>query len=706
MSDLSPQQTSLKYDREHAVKWYVDNGFELFPCGQARKDKAPRDRDWIRTIYPVSCASDLPPFFGVKPSDEFFVIDVDVKNGKKGLEQIRLLWKQLNLPKLNTLVVRTASGGAHIYFKKPPGLSLRAHIRGFNAIDIIRRTTTGKQQYVIGAGSPGYKFESLTEIAPAPQPLLDLLSQADDYVREDSRAVDDSLSNQERFARYCKETEPAVKGAGGDLITYYCALVGYDYGLSKEYTTAIMLDQFAPRCTPSIEDLPDYVESFIRRKVDNAYTYAQNQQGRRSAVDEFDDVEDDLEDVEELVGVTKKKGKIEATIANIYGYFFNSGTQFFNLVRFNIFTNEIEFTRKPFWKHEEDNSLTWSDDDAVMIKLWFSRNQGFEATTGVIYESVLAAAKRRSYHPIREYLNSLEWDGKQRLQHLYSRYAGAEDTPYVREVSQLTLIAAVSRVFDPGCKQDYMPVLEGEQGQKKGTFVEILGGKWYAVIHLRTDANGRKDTVQAMQGSWILEAAEMEFTRYDDVQAVKAFLTIKTDKIRLPYQRATSYFPRQSIFIGTVNPDASGEYLRDKTGNRRFLPISCGWMDLDSLQKDRDQLFAEAVHLYKLGHKPMLSEDAEHQARIEQEKRTISDPWLETIRNWLGEFDESPLTSEMVALYALNMSVSRLDRTASVRISTAMKACGYVHEKRWNKETKNSMWLWVKKINSEPEMEV
>lgn len=229
-------------------------------------------------------------------------------------------------------------------------------------------------------------------------------------------------------------------------------------------------------------------------------------------------------------------------------------------------------------------------------------------------------------------------------------------------------------------------------------FVETWGGKYSTVLHIRTDANGRKDTIQNMQGSWIIEAAEMEFTRYDDVQAIKAFLTVKTDKTRLPYERTARYFPRQSIFIGTVNPDASGEYLRDKTGNRRFLPVSCGWIDIDGLQRDRDQLFAEAVVMYRAGAKPMLSEEGEAAAKIEQEARTMSDAWEEVISTWLETYElgEELLTLELIAGSALNSSASHLKYLDAIRVGTVMKNLGYKKEKKYDKNTKSRRWCWVK----------
>jgi len=192
-------------------------------------------------------------------------------------------------------------------------------------------------------------------------------------------------------------------------------------------------------------------------------------------------------------------------------------------------------------------------------------------------------------HPIREWLNSLKWDGVPRLNTWLSTYCGALESEYVNAVGRKTLMGAVARVYEPGIKFDSVLVLEGEQGTGKSTTCAILGGKWFGDAPL--DIHNPKDTIEYVHSHWIIEFSEMASTRKADVNALKNFITRQEDDARPAYARVRVRFPRQSIFIGTVNPDNIG-YLSDDTGNRRFWPVLCTKFSLEKLRADRDQLFA------------------------------------------------------------------------------------------------------------------
>lgn len=229
-----------------------------------------------------------------------------------------------------------------------------------------------------------------------------------------------------------------------------------------------------------------------------------------------------------------------------------------------------------------------------------------------------------SFHPIKEYLSGLKWDGAQRIDFLLMDYFGAPDNAYTRESIRKTLIAAVARVFNPGCKFDLVLTLIGPQGAKKSSFIDKLGKGWYSDTF--STVHG-KESFEQLQGFWIIEIAEMAGFRKADAEAIKHYISKREDSYRPAYGRATETYQRQNIFIATSN---KRELFTDPTGNRRFMPIDVElddvikdvWKDLDG---EVDQIWAEAVQLFNQGEKLYLSAEAEEIARFEQNSHSEVD---------------------------------------------------------------------------------
>jgi len=204
--------------------------------------------------------------------------------------------------------------------------------------------------------------------------------------------------------------------------------------------------------------------------------------------------------------------------------------------------------------------------------------------------------RKNCFHPVREYLSAQQWDGTPRVERLFIDYLGSPDDAYGRDTARLMMIAGVARIFEPGCKWDYVVILQGLQGKRKSTFISALAKNWAA--ELEGDMTDTRAMVEAMQKAWILEIPELAgFTRAD-VRHIKGFVSRQTDKVRLAYAKRAQEYRRQSIFCGSTN---DFKFLKDDTGNRRFWPIGCHVesIDIDRLRAEVDQLWAEAVVLYR-----------------------------------------------------------------------------------------------------------
>jgi len=272
----------------------------------------------------------------------------------------------------------------------------------------------------------------------------------------------------------------------------------------------------------------------------------------------------------------------------------------------------------------------WEDADDTRTAEWLQL-RGINVAPAVVGRAVGAVAREIRIHPVRDWLDTLKWDGTPRIETWASTYLGAEPTPFHHTIGALWLISAVARIFRPGVKADHMLILEGPQGARKSTALKVLAGEDWFTDELPD--LGSKDAALHMQGVWIVEIAELDAIGRAEVSRIKAFLTRTTDRFRPPYGRYTVEVPRQCVFAGTVNPDT---YLRDETGNRRFWPLRCGTIDIAALARDRDQLWAEAVHRFRAGAIWWIDDpELLATAREEQDRRYQADAWDGLIDRWL-----------------------------------------------------------------------
>lgn len=333
---------------------------------------------------------------------------------------------------------------------------------------------------------------------------------------------------------------------------------------------------------------------------------------------------------------TSKNGTPHPTHANAIVIIANTWPA--KTLAYDVFANEIQTTQRPPWDAgdvpPEWKPGPWTPQDDVRTAAVLARRFGLRVGLDVTRAAVDIVARQNETHPVRAYLTGLRWDGVHRVRELFSRYFRADRSAYSEAVSHLFMVGAVARVMEPGCKVDTMVVGEGDQGLRKSTGIRVLtGDEWFSDTPLDLSS---KDRFVALRGKWIIEIAELDaFDRHESTR-IKAFISSATDVYRPPYGRSDERFPRQCMFIGTTN--ASG-YLRDVTGNRRFLPLRFGRVDVDALAADRDQLWAEARTLYEEGARWWPDEHMTATFAAEQAARVAVDSWEETIAEWIDGKD-------------------------------------------------------------------
>lgn len=335
-----------------------------------------------------------------------------------------------------------------------------------------------------------------------------------------------------------------------------------------------------------------------------------------SVADDFDSVEvpDDYSDEWKAELEYTKSGKLLGNIQNIILILENDPALKGHIIH-DEFTGFDAVVGGLPWNKSARN---WSDRDDANLRVWLEKNYDITGKDK-INDATTAVLTRHSYHPIKDYLNSLKWDGTPRLERLIIDYIGADDTELNRAMTRKHFTAAVTRIFQPGCKYDYCLILTGPEGAGKSTLLGKMGGSWFNDSITTTEG---KEGMDQLRGAWIIEMGELASIKRSDVESVKAYLSKRVDIYRAAYDRRKAEHPRQCVFCGTTN---EALFLKGDNGNRRFWVIAVDpalrkykdWQE--TLDRDRDQLWAEAVEYYRRGEKLYLDDRLEAEARQRQE---------------------------------------------------------------------------------------
>ena len=407
-----------------------------------------------------------------------------------------------------------------------------------------------------------------------------------------------------KFAYSHHETDPASK----QLCNAFDLCRVHLFGAQDEGSRAL-----------DVTRKPSYAAMQEFAAKDKAVKLLMARERAQAAADDFDGLDDaelpeDYNDEWKAELEYTKSGKLLCNMANIILILENDPALAGHIVH-DLFTGMDSAKDGLPWNK---NANQWTDTDDANLRVWLENHYDITGKEKIA-DALTAVLTRHSYHPIRDYLSGLTWDGVSRLDRIIIDYMGAEDSELNRAMSRKHFVAAVARVFNPGCKYDYCLIMSGAEGIGKSTLLRVMGGKWFN--DSITTLEG-KEGMEQLRRAWVVELGELSSIKRSDVEQVKAHLSKQVDIYRAAYARRVLEHPRQCVFCGTTN---EALFLKGDTGNRRFwvIPVVAelrkyrDWSE--AIRRDRDQLWAEAVHYYKQGEPLYLSEELEAQAKQRQQ---------------------------------------------------------------------------------------
>ncbi len=392
--------------------------------------------------------------------------------------------------------------------------------------------------------------------------------------------------------------------------------------------------------------------------------------------------------VDYITKTTKDGKKILLCTENIQ-IFLNSSPEFSKRFRFDEFTQKIEFKKTDTWRDLTDADILYVQSVVSKIHPAFGM-----VSKMMIEDAVHSNAYNHSYDSVREYITRLVWDGTPRLNTWLSRAYEAPADPYHIAIGSNWLKGMIQRAIEPGCKFDYVLVLEGPQGAKKSMSLAALAAPWHVET---TQTPDNRDFFMLLLGHLVVEFSEGETISRADTKKLKAIITMQEDVLRLPYARSISTIPRRCVFAMTTNEE---HYLKDDTGNRRWLPFLTGTIDVEWIKENRDQLFAEAYHRVIILREPTWEFPKEETEDAQSQRRTI-DPQAEEVVEWYCGLTEEQRNDGITtknafdAIYNKSTTVilreAKMNRVDEIRMGSILRVSLFLKKKRQmtNGVTKN-----------------
>lgn len=675
------------------------------PCGNPGKHprirggfkKATTDLDQIRAWWSQWPDANIGIATGERSG--LLVVDVDPKNGGAGK------WTQLtvehDLPPL-TVTVDTGSGGWHLYYQRPanhPRLRSKA-----NAIKpgIDTRCDGG---YVVAPPSAHvsgthYTFRqgadpADTDLQPCPDWLFKQLYPEPTPPKQPSLP---SSSEDGWLLTAFKAAGLFKRELGPDRAAVRCPWESEHSNPSSDQDSSTVV--FRPtagrtlghfHCSHAhcvdrtLADVRTVLPAMATDAANRAYPPKQQPQPEQAPAD-TDDWQTEL--------LLRTNKDLDACVPNIVSIL-SHDSAWVGVLAYDEFAGRAFFRLPPPW-YADDAPATphreLEDSDDVRLVSWLHRRYGLRTTKQVAHDALDIVALRNGFHPVREYLRSLEWDGVQRLPTFASTYLGADpNAPHYAHAPLRWFIAAVRRVFEPGCQCDSVLVLEGSQGLGKSRALRTLAtDPWFA------DEIGdpsSKDAADALRGKWLIEIGELRWRKSDE-DTRKAFITRRIDHYRPAYARRAVDIPRQCVLAASTN---SHDWQTDPTGARRYWVVQCRAIDQAALERDRDQLWAEARTRYECGEPSWLQEDEVPAQKEALEQRREVDPWEDKVLEWLGLRTE--VTVRALLTDCIGLETARQTKREANRVGQILRANGWEQTrtqrincqrvKLWERQTSN-----------------
>lgn len=654
---------------ESQILYYHKNNLATIPL----KGKKPFTKQWqaitleqSKADYKNGVYNDIQSVGFVIP-ENIVVVDVDNHNGDNtGFTSLLKLQQDYSLDFVFNppYSVNTANNGKHLYYKikeKYIGKTISNCLANYPCIEFKSK----KRQVVIPESTAEngkiYKRSLLAgeieDLHYLPDSLMEHLlknsggivySPPEEPVKKNLKK--DASADIKIFSELLNIQNVNLPGNRSNN-TYKLACMGYEQGLSKHKITEMLSLYNQTNNQPALKD------DVLHLTIKNAGTYKKEKSGSLSIMHAFSAVdgitenkklnaEESLEQEKSLTDwkdrlVRSGKDNTGAISRTAFGtqnteLFLSNLPEFKDKLAVNVFSMDTVWKKPAPWHKvkTEDTGFdrVLDDDDLIMIKSSLNKS-GFDPNTAQILEAARMLSLKKEYHPVKQYLKSLaKWDGQKRLERFFPDYCGSEDNKYTQQIGRKIFTAIVARIYSPGCKFDYLPILIGKQGIGKSTLLETIAIKshWY------TDNLGsvdNKDVILRMRSKLIVENAELTMFDKTDPNQVKAFLSRRVDRDRLPYDRLPRDLERQCVIIATTNKD---RFLQDETGNRRMWPVELHFIDSELVKADLEMLYAEALQYYKAGELLYLdNKEAEQLAVQAQTERYSKDDWQGKIEHWL-----------------------------------------------------------------------
>jgi predicted P-loop ATPase len=651
MKPFIPQEDGWSDEKRttEAAMEYASRGWSVFPCHRptgkfgctcgrpdcSRKGKHPKTRrgfkDATRDSARIERWFKRPANVAIATGAGLLVVDIDGKAGEESLSKL----EDENGVLPDTVSCVTGSGGVHYYFRVDVSIKSSAGNLG-DGIDI--RCDGGYVVAPPSLHSSGKEYtwnERITVAALAPQWLIDLCI-GDEYAQSEVQTGEPDAVIGELRNKFLTAQAGAMRRRG----------------MSENAILRALLIENEEKCRPPLD------KSEVERIARSIVNYPP---------------EDDQSDWGGLLKRDAKTGIAKPTAGNCAIYL-TYRPEWNEVLAYNEFTDEIFWKKDPppagIFQPKKGDRL--EEGHVIYASHWLAKECGPMFNQADVWASLKAIARQNSFDPLKDYLDSLSWDGKPRIENWLQTYLEADGKSIIKQMGKWWLISSVARVYRPGCQVDYTLILEGRQNVGKTTVARILGGDYY--LGTLPNLNNQYAALH-MQGFWVIEIPELSSLRGASRERVKEFLTQEEDVYKRPYEKITTRRKRRCVFLATTNRNT---YLEDDE-NRRFWPVKIRKLDRAGLVRDRDQLFAEAVHLFKDGHRwhPDMQSNAE--LMLEQEARFVEDTWDNKIITFLvGQ--EIVTTADVLS--NIGFDLSKVERRHQMRCSDIMKRLGWQRERK------------------------